>query len=93
MAWLCKALHEEVDATSADALVDCVKVILEGAEDQAVEMVVEADIEKLNEELCMQSDSVEKKDEMALKYMKVGQHYYSTLLYLRMRAFGALTGV
>ena len=30
---------------------------------------------------------------MALKYMKVGQHYYSTLLYLRMRAFGALTGV
>ena len=30
---------------------------------------------------------------MVLKYMKVGQHYYSTLLYLRMRAFGALTGV
>ena len=28
-----------------------------------------------------------------MECMKVGQHYYSTLLHLRMRAFGALNGV
>ena len=33
------------------------------------------------------------KYDRSLLGMKVGQHYYSTLLYLRMRAFGALTGV
>ena len=26
------------------------------------------------------------------RFMKVGQHFYLTLLYLRMRAFGALSG-
>ena len=30
---------------------------------------------------------------IASPYMKVGQHYHSTLLYLRMKAFGVLTGV
>ena len=32
-------------------------------------------------------------EKVSLGSMKVGQHYYSTLLYLKMRAFGAFTGV